>query len=214
MKTALFLGLAAITAATLASCNDKTLAGKLDGSWEGDTATLPCPRHDNDGHDMGNDAAHRNECASEITCTPTVTFTRNKGTDGGNVELTGKYTITRDFRTTDSLEVKATISGTASASGAFNVEDEDDIRLDLQPGTTNITVEASSLSLAFPHLSARPAEEMDTLRTSILPQMETFARTVLERRIASLDKIEDVKVVDDSTMTAEIHDAHFTFRRK
>lgn len=215
MKTALILGLAALTAAGLASCNDSSLAGKVDGTWEGTTATLPCLRHDDDGHNMGKeDAEHRNECASEITCTPTITFSRNKGTDGGSVDLSGRYTVTRDFLTTDSMEVKASISGTAAASGSFTVVDEDDLRLDLQPGTTDITVDPSTLTITYPHLTARPAEELDTIRTAIAPQMETFARTILERRIASLDKIEDVKVVSDSTMTAEVHDAHFTFTRK
>lgn len=213
MKTALFVGLAALAVASLCSCNDKSLAAKTDGTWEAATKTMTCPRHDDD-HDMASDAAHRAECPSELTCTPTVTFTRNSGTNGGSVDFEGKYTISRDFTTSDSLQLRATVSGTAKASGAYTVVDDDDIRLDLQPATTQISVDPSSLTITFARLTARPTEELDTIRSLIAPQMESYARTVLQRRIASLDKMDDVKMLTDSTFKAEVHDVDFIFAKK
>lgn len=213
MKTALFVGLAALAVVSLSSCNDKSLAAKTDGTWEATAKTMNCPRH-HDDHDMASQTEHRDQCASEITCAPTITFTRNSGTDGGAVDFEGKYTISRDFTTGDSLQLKATVSGTAKASGSYNVVDEDDIRLDLQPASTDISVDASTLTINYATLTVRPAGELDTIRALIAPQMESFARTVLQRRIASLDKIEDVKMLTDSTFKAEIHDVDFIFTKK
>ncbi len=152
----------------------------------------------------------------DVTCTPTFTFTLEKGTNGGNLAISAQYTVAQPVFTKDetAAPVKATISGTATASGTWMAKDDDDITVTLDPAKTNVTVDPASLKLDYAVLTDRPASELDSIKANIAANIEPQVKSMLQERISNLRKFDDVKFINPTTMKMEVGHAKITFTKE
>lgn len=226
MKTKLFLGVAAAIILGLSSCdNASKLADNVQGKWEGGTTQMSKgnpDKHKDRDHKDKKDGERREKVGTprdgniSISITPTVTFTLDKGTNGGKIDLSARYTVSQPVLThTDSIApVKATVSGIANASGTWMAKDDDDIHVTLDSSKTTVTVDPASLTLDYAVLTDRPTAELDSLKANVAANIEPVVKTLIQERISHIREFEDVKFVNPTTMKLEIGHDKVTFTKK
>ena len=223
MKTKLLLGVAIIAALGLSSCDDASkMAGKITGTWQGEKISMdksgkPGEHKDiKDGDKKDRKDGHDRMAQVEMTCVPTLTFTRDASTNGGNVTISAAYTVSQGVATTESvsLPVKATVSGTATAQGTWAAKDDDDIIVTLDPTKTSVTVDPSTLALSYAVLTDSPASQLDSIKSGVAANIETQVKGMIEGRISKLRKFDDIKFINDNTMKLEVCHRKVTFTKK
>ncbi len=151
-----------------------------------------------------------------MACTPTITFTRTQGTNGGDISISAVYEVTEGVTVTDTVTaapVKATVSGTVMAAGTWMADDDDDIAVTLDDSKTVVKVDPSTLTLNYATLTDASVAELDTLKGKVANNIAAAVTPTLQRHIAKLHKLDDVKVLGNS-MKMEIGKTKFNFTKK
>lgn len=226
MKAKFLLGVAMVAALGLSSCDDASrLAGKIAGTWQGEAISMDKngkadthkdKKNHHDGDRKNHHEGQDQPVPVEMTCTPTLTFTRNASTNGGDLSITADYTVSQGVVTTEAMDspVKATVSGTATAAGTWTAKDDDEIIVTLNPAMTSVTVNPSTLELNYAVLTDSPASQLDSIKSSVAANVDVQVKSIVEQRISKLRKFDDIKFIDDNTMKLEIGHRKVTFIKK
>lgn len=220
MKSKLLMAAALCAVVGLTSCTsrDAKLAGELTGTWKGNTTEMmkgKKDKPDNDDMRRGDDrsGAHRGD-GGEMTCTPTLTFARTDGTNGGTLSISGDYTVSKGVESvTTTAPVKATVNGTISATGTWMVKEGDEIVVTLDPAKTVIDVDTASLSLAYARLTDAPQDSLTTLKDKIAGSVAGVVKPMIAAKVQKVHKFDDVRITGN-TMTLEAGHNKLTFTKQ
>lgn len=215
MKAPMILGLALASVLALTSCDEASkLAGEVEGTWTGQTAHMQLGkghRHDGNKHSGKQPGIP----TDEMSCTPTITFTRDQGTKGGTFTIKADYTMTQGVVLTDTVlntPVKATVAGTVAAQGTWNAKDDDEIDVVFDASKTVTTVDPATLSLQYGALTDASAASLETLKSRIASNIESQVKPAIEKQIGMVHEFDDIKVVGN-TMTMEIGKTRLSFTK-
>lgn len=220
MKIKLLMAAALSAAIGLTSCNggDAKLAGELAGSWKGTPTQMMKGKKDkpdkDDRHkDEKRDKA-RHEDGGEMTCTPTLTFLKTDGINGGTINISADYSVSRGVETVaTSTPVKATVNGNVSASGSWTVKDGDEIVVNLDPTKTVVNVDTASLALTYAKLTDAPQDSLNAIRTRVAANIADVIKPMLTAKVQKMRKFDDVKITGN-TMTLEAGHNKITFTKQ
>lgn len=228
MKIKLLMAPALAVVIGLASCNggDSKLAGELVGTWKGNATEMSKgkpDRPDKDGKHKSDKDDMRKEGegnrpgrgdGGEMTCTPTLTFVKTDGTNGGTVNIAADYTLLKGVETsTTQIPVRATVNGTVSASGTWTVKDGDEIILNLDPTKTVVNVDTASLALNYARLTDAPQDSLKAIKGRVAANITDIIKPMLAGRIQKMHKFDDVKITG-TTMTLEAGHNKITFTKQ
>lgn len=206
ITAAVFSGILSLT-----SCNgsDSLTIQEIIGTWKGVTAEMA----------QTNKGMKHKETASAVdeiqfNCTPIIKFSRTDGTRGGIIDISADYSVTQGVATLEGrIPVNATIDGTLSATGTWIVDDEDDIKLMLDPSKTKVDVDTASLSLAYARLTDASDDSLKAMRQRVLPNVSEIVGSMVKHKINGLKEFEDVTVTDN-IMTLEVGKNMLTFTKQ
>lgn len=212
----------------LTSCDggDSKLAGELVGTWKGNTTEMTNGKKDKSAKDEkkesdkydkykdGDRAKGGHDDGGEIICTPTFTFERTAVTNGGIINITADYTVTKGVESvTSGIPVKATVNANVSASGTWTVNDGDEIIVNLDPSKTIVNVDTASLALRYASLTDAPVDSLDIIKDRVSANIPDAIRPMLAGKIQKIRKFDDVKITG-TTMTLEAWHNKMTFVKK
>ena len=220
MKSKLLMAAALCAVVGLTSCTsqDAKLAGELVGTWKGNTTEMMKGKKDKpDNADMrrGDDRGDRGRGdGGEMTCTPTLTFVRTDGTNGGTLTLSGDYTVSKGVESvTAATPVKATVNGTISATGTWMVKEGDEIVVTLDQSKTVIDVDTTSLSLSYARITDAPQDSLVALKDKIAGSVAGVVKPMIAAKVQKVHKFDDVKITGN-TMTLEAGHNKLTFTKQ
>lgn len=214
MRIKLILAAAIAAAIGLSSCSgDAKLAGELAGTWKGNTTQMKDSKHEN--HDKDRHHSGRSPIDDgEMSCTPTLTFVKSEGTNGGTVNIAATYTITKGVESAViSTPVKATVNGNFNASGTWVVKDGDEIVINLDAAKTTVAVDTASLALNYAKLTDAPVDSLNALKGRIASNITDAISPMIIAKVSKMHKFDDVKI-SGTTMTLEAHDNNLTFTKQ
>lgn len=220
MKSKLLMAAAVCAMVGLTSCTsqDAKLAGELVGTWKGNTTEMMKGKKDKPDNDdmrrgdMRGDRGSRD--GGEMTCTPTLTFVRTDGTNGGTLTLSGDYTVSKGVESvTAATPVKATVNGTISATGTWMVKDGDEIVVALDPSKTVIDVDTTSLSLSYARITDAPQDSLVALKDKIAGSVAGVVKPMIAAKVQKVHKFDDVKITGN-TMNLEADHNKLTFTKQ
>ncbi len=149
-----------------------------------------------------------------MTCTPTLTFVRTDGTNGGTINIAADYTFTKGVESvTTGIPVKASVNGNVSASGTWTVKDGDEIIVNLDPSKTIVNVDIASLTLSYARLTDAPADSLNTIKQRVADNIPDVIKPMLAGKIQKLRKFDDVKI-NGNAMTLEAGHNKMTFTKQ
>lgn len=228
MKTKLLMAAALSVAIGLTSCNgsDSKLAGELVGTWKGNATEMSKGKPDKpgkenkkvsdkfDNHRGGerNNVGHGD--GGEMTCTPTFTFVRTDGINGGSINIAADYTVTKGVESvTTVIPVKATVNGNVIASGTWTVKDGDEIIVNLDSSKTIVNVDTASLVLSYAILTDAPQDSLDIIKERVAANIPDAIKPMLAGKVQKMRKFDDVKITGN-TMTLEAGHNKMTFTKQ
>lgn len=228
MKIKFLTTVAVVAVVGLASCGggEAKLAGELAGTWKGNTAMVmkgKMDKPDKDGkhkpdkedkHKGGDrDKAPRGD-GGEMTCTPTLTFVKTDGTNGGTLNISADYTVSRGVETTSvTTPVKATVNGNVKASGTWTVKDDDEVIVTLDPSNTVVNIDTTSLALSYAKLTDAPQDSLNTIKGRVAANITDVIKPMIATRVQKMRKFDDVKITGN-TMTLEAGHNKMTFTKQ
>lgn len=206
MKSKLMMtaAVAVVMGLGLASCagEDAKLAGELAGTWKGETVSMKKEAKDKTDKDGKRDERGRRD-EVQMSCTPTFTFVRTDGTNGGTVDISAGYTLTRGVESAAvAVPVAATVNGTITASGTWMAEDGDEVRLTLDPTKTVVDVDTASMTLNYAQVTDAPRDSLASIRNNVAVNIADVVKPMLAAKVQKMRKLDDVKITGN-TMTLE-----------
>lgn len=222
------VGVAAVIGLTSCNSEDAKLAGELVGTWKGSATEMTKDRkdrpdkgdkehHDGDRKGRGQQDMNRPDHRigpETMTCTPTFTFVRTEGTNGGTIDISADYTIIKGVESIAvTSPVNATVNGNVKASGTWTVKDGDEVLLTLDPAKTVVNVDTASVALSYARLTDAPQDSLAAIKARVVPNVENVIKPMLTAKIQKMRKLDDVKIVG-STMTLEAGHAKITFTKQ
>lgn len=224
MKPNFIIGIAALATIGITACDESSkLAGDVAGTWNAPKTEIAIvqkehkEKPDKDEKDRkGHRPGVKPEMNPVMSCSPTITFVRTQGTNGGTLSISGAYEITQGVNVTDTavaVPVKATVSGTVAASGSWQAKDDDEISVTLDASKTSVAVDPASLALSYGALTDAPAGGLDSLKENVAKNIAATVTPMLQRQIGRLHKFDDVKVAGN-TMTMEIGKTKLNFSKE
>ena len=147
-----------------------------------------------------------------MTCTPTITFVRTDGTNGGTLTVSADYTVTKGIQTASAAApVKASVNGTVSASGTWTVKDGDEVLVVLDPSKTVVDVDVNSISYA--KLTDAPKTALDSIKGSVASNIADVIKPMIAAKVQKMHKFDDVKVTGN-TMTLKAGHNRIAFTKQ
>lgn len=230
MKVKILMAAFVAAAIGLTSCGseDAKLAGELAGTWKGSATEMMKGKKDKpdkgdkehkDGNRKeqgkpGNGRPDHRMGPEEMTCTPTFTFVRTDGTNGGTIDISADYTITKGVESVAvSTPVKASVNGNVKASGTWIVKDGDEVVLTLDPAKTVVNVDTASVALSYARLTDAPQDSLAAIKARVVPNIESVIKPMLTARVQKMRKLDDVKITGN-TMTLEAGHNKMTFTKQ
>lgn len=228
MKIKLLMAAALTAVIGLASCGgaDAKLAGELAGTWKGNTTRMMDGKKDkpdkdgkhkdgnHDGADRGRADRGHEGCGDggELTCTPTLTFVRTDGTNGGTISLSADYTVSRGVETTaTATPVVATVNGIVNASGTWTVKDGDEVMINLDPTKTEIVVDTASLTLTYGSLTDASQDSLNAIKDRVAANIPDVVKPMIASRVQRMHEFDDVKIKGNNmTLEAGHNKLNFT----
>ena len=201
MKRNLLFTLAAAALTLFTACDSKTeLAGKVAGTWGSNPQMLA------------------NEVASQSTIIETFNFVRDSTSAGGSVIVSGMISLTGTVNESNALvqPLTATAAARSTISGTWQVVDDDEIILTLNPQSLSVEVDPQGVVMSVNEISGTDSADTDALR----PQLaETIRRNImreLQSRYMMYGHLDDAKVYDSgSSLKFEIdHDVRVVLHRE
>lgn len=210
MNKTLTLAVAGLCALGLASCNEEAkLASQVEGIWSGTTTQM------NQGKKQKGGDASAITGATVNSVTPSFTFTPDESVkNGGKVIYSGVYSISQPVNSaTVGVPFKVTANVKTTASGTWQAVDDDEITVTFDATSVNTTLDPQSVAFSYAELTDKPVSELDSLKANLLPNLEISFGGEIQKRVASIKKLDDVKVRDNS-MTLEIGKTDYTFTKQ
>ncbi|MDE6467623.1 MAG: hypothetical protein K2L28_01850, partial [Muribaculaceae bacterium] len=135
--------------------------------------------------------------------TPSLTFDRTSGTNGGALTISADYTITRGVESTaTATPVKATVNGTVNAAGTWIVKDGDEVLVTLDPTKTVVDIDPASLVLSYAGLTDAPQDSLATVKERVASNITDVIKPMIAGKVQKMHKFDDVKVIGN-TLTLE-----------
>lgn len=228
MKTKLLMAAALAAVIGLTSCNgsDSRLAGELVGTWNGNATEMTKGKNEKPDNDDKKDsdksdkykggersASHRGDC-EEMTYTPTITFVRTDGTNGGTINIAANYTVTKGVESvTTDIPVRATVKGNVCASGTWTVKDDNEIIVKLDPSKTVVNVDTASLTLRYAKLTDAPVDSLNTIKKRVAANIPEVIKPMLAGKVQKMRKFDDVRITGN-TMSLEAGHNKMTFTKQ
>lgn len=178
------LGFAAVCAMLFSSCNEEAkLARDIEGTWSGAPEVFV------------------NDASSRSTIIETFTFERDT-TKSGTVMIGALVSSTGAVQGTDAIVQPFSVSAAAKStiSGRWQVIDDDELVLTLDPSTMKVEVDPSAVVLTTNLLTGAEAPSTESLRPQMAEAIRSNLSHVLAMRYLSYRKLDDVKVKDKGTM--------------
>lgn len=204
MKIQFLMATALAAVLGLSSCGkDAKLADDLAGTWKSaPTAMMP----DDDDH-------HGRE-TGEMLCTPTFTFERTDIKNGGTINISADYTVTKNVTATATpVPVKATASGTISATGTWRVEDGDEVKLAIDASKTVVNVDTSTVTLSYAQVTDASVDSLAAMKPNVASAIADILTPMLTAKVNRLHEFDDVKITGDN-LTLEVADNRLTLTRQ
>lgn len=152
--------------------------------------------------------------AGDMSCTPTLTFVRANGINGGTINISAIYTVSKGVESTaTATPVKATVSGNINASGTWTVKDGDEVILVLDPSKTVVDVDTASLALSYARLTDAPQDSLNSIKERVASNIADIIKPMLAGKIQKMHKFDDVKVTGN-TMTLEAGHNRISFTKQ
>lgn len=226
IKLVMVAVLSAMVGLTACDGGDSKLAGELVGTWKGNASEIMSGRKDktekDDKHKSDKDDKYKGDernktvhfDTQEMTCTPTFTFVRTDGTNGGTINIIADYVVAKGVETlATNIPVKATVKGNVSASGKWTVKDGDEIIVNLDPSKTIVDVDTASLALSYAKLTDAPQDSLNTIKGRVASNITDVIKPMLSGRMQKMHKFDDVKITGN-TMTLEAGHNKITFMKQ
>lgn len=210
MKSKIVLSLATIMSIGLASCDETArLATSLEGTWTGTPTTT-----DNKSKILDHMSSINQDCPEIQTITPALSFIKDPGVSGGSMKYSAIYTVSQNVTTvaTD-VPFSVTAEVSADANASWTAYDDDEITVSIDPASIKIKVDPASVRLEYTVLTDKPASQLDSLKTHMMPNIEKMFIAAVSNKILSINEFEDIKVKGPS-MTLEIGYDDFNFIKK
>lgn len=215
MKIKLLMSAAFAAVIALSSCSgeDAKLAGDLAGTWTGQTTSMMGGKNhkpDKDGRKGQPAMADK----GEMSCTPTLTFVKTDGTNGGTLNISADYTLTKGVESISTpTPVNATVSGNITASGTWTVKDGDEVKVIIDPSKTVVNVDTTSLTLSYATLTDASQDALASIKEKVSANLESVVKPMLSARVQKLHEFDDVKITGN-VMTMEMGHNKVTFNKK
>lgn len=149
-----------------------------------------------------------------MICTPTLTFVRTEGTNGGTINIVADYTVSKGVETRASTTpVKATVNGNINAAGTWTVEDGDEIILNLDPSKTVVNVDTTSTALSYAALTDASPDSLDSIKARVAANIPDVIKPMIAGKMQKMRKFDDVKI-KGNTMTLEAGHNKMTFTKQ
>lgn len=220
MKIKFLMAAALCAALGLSSCDggDSKLAGELVGSWKGNTTEIMKSKKEKydkkkkDDREKGGDRDRKDRVdREEMTMTPILSFVRTSGTNGGTLNISADYTVTKGVESiTTNLPINAIVDGNIKASGTWTVKDGDEIIVNLDPSKTVVEVDTASLTLSYARLTDAPQDSLNAIKSRVASNISDVIKPMLAGKVQKMRKLDDVKILG-SSMTLEAGHNKLTF---
>lgn len=211
----MYLAVAGLLTAGLASCNENAkLASAVEGVWSGNETQIV--KKDGKKHDKHGKPENANIGASINSVTPSFTFAKDVNVkDGGKVTYTGVYSISQAV-SSQSVDVpfEATANVKATAEGTWTATDDDEIMLTIDQTSVKTEIDPTSVSFGYAVLTDKPVSELDSLKANLLPNLEISFGAEVQKRVAMMKKLDDIKFPQTGTMTLEIGKTDYTLTKQ
>lgn len=212
MKIKFLMAAALCAALGFSSCDggDSKLAGELVGSWKGNTTQVmknkkeKSEKKKKDDREKGGDRDRNNRVdTEELTLTPILSFVRTDGTNGGTLNISADYTVTKGVESiTTNLPINAIVDGNVKASGTWSVKDGDEIIVNLDLTKTVVEVDTASLTLSYARLTDAPQDSLNAIKSRVASNISDVIKPMLAGKVQKMRKLDDVKILG-SSMTLE-----------
>lgn len=220
MKIKFVMAAALCAVLGLSSCNggDSKLAGELVGSWKGSTVEMRKDKKEkSDKKDREKDKDHGRSDRmdrEEMICTPVLSFVRTSGTNGGTLNISASYTVSKDVESTaTSVPVKATVNGNVNATGTWTVKDGDEIMINIDPSKTVVEVDTASLALSYARLTDAPQDSLNAIKGRVASNITDVVKPMLTGKVQKMRKFDDVKITGNA-MTLEAGHNKLSFTKQ
>lgn len=194
----ILLGLLAVTALGLQSCDDSAkLAENLEGTWSGAPERLI------------------DTSASSASVIDTYTFTHTPDTKGGNITITSVISVTGQIDGSQAIvqPFSLSASGTASVQGTWEAIDDDEIAISIDPKTLNVNIDPDAVVLSSSLLSGNTSAAVDSMKPALVNTIKAQVKEAVGNRYLSLKHIEDIDI-KGSILKYEIGKQHYTMSRQ
>jgi hypothetical protein len=183
-------------------CKDEGLCkGGPQGSPQG--APQGCPQ----GQPVG-------PMGGQMTVTPTLTFVKDKASNGGTFTYNGVYSVTQPvFTETVQVPFQATATVNVSAKGVWTSDEDDEINVVIEPSSVTATVDPTSIVLSYSVLTDQPAASLDSIKNQMAPNISQNFSNAVAQKVSKIKEFDDVKIVGN-TMTLEMGNNNFTFTKQ
>lgn len=212
MKIKFLMAAALCAALGLSSCDggDSKLAVELVGSWKGNTTEImkrkkeKSDKKKKDDREKGGDRDRNNRVdTEELTLIPILSFVKTDGTNGGTLNISADYTVTKGVESiTTKLPINAIVDGNVKASGTWSVKDGDEIIVNLDPTKTVVEVDTASLTLSYARLTDAPQDSLNAIKSRVASNISDVIKPMLAGKVQKMHKLDDVKILG-SSMTLE-----------
>lgn len=196
----ILLGMAAVCALLLSSCNEKaSLAKEVAGTWSGAPVTVS------------------DNAAGDYTVIDTYVFTIDKTGESGNVEIAsminGTLPATHPALSFDQ-PISAGISGKTTIEGSWRAIDDDEIVVMLDPESMKVEVNPVELVLSENILSKETTDKPQDMSATVAQVVKADFQRVMLPYYTRINHLDDVKVKDNSILKFEIGKTDYSLMRQ
>lgn len=193
------LSVVAAVAFTTACESPTRLASKIEGTW----STSP-QRFDK-------------EIVGQGTYTPVFQFTRSDRRPEGSVVISAQLSVTMPVNApVDSLgaaPVSATAAGLATISGIWTADDDDELKIALDPSTLDITMDPDVQFAIADVFTDYDTDSISKVSPQVMRAFAEEARRGMTDVISRINELDDIDFQSDAMFTAKLNGTKLTFAR-
>lgn len=193
------LSVAAAVAFSTACESPTRLASRIDGTW----STSP--------------EKFNKEVVGQGTYIPVLEFSRPDKRPEGAVILTAQLSITMPVNAPlDSMgaaPVSATAAGMATISGIWTANDDDEVKIALDPATLDITMDPDVQFAIADVFTDYDTDSVSAVSPQVMRAFAEQARQGMTDVIAHFNELDDIKFQSDAMFTAKLNSRRLTFAK-
>lgn len=193
------LSVAATVAFTTACESPTRLASRIEGTW----STSP--------------QKFNKEVVGQGTYVPLLEFTRPDKRPEGSVTLTAQLSIIMPINApVDSMgatPVSATAAGVATISGIWTADDDDEVKIALDPSTLDITMDPDVQFAIADVFTDYDTDSVAGVSHQVMRAFAEQARQGMTDVISHFNELDDIKFPSDAMFTAKLNGTRLTFAK-